>query len=291
MAIYSIKDVENLTGIKAHTIRIWEKRYNILNPKRTETNIRYYDDDDLRRILNISILNKRGFKISYITKLSDSELRQKLEDISSVSSEFVTQVENLILSMIDLDERLFSDILSKAIMAHGFEQTFISLVFPFMYRIGLLWQTGTVNPGQEHFISNLIRNKIIVGIDTLNKEAAEKKKRFILFLPEGEIHEIGLLFQSYLIRKRGHEVVYLGQHTPIDSVIETDKVKPADIILTSLISTITGISAKEFATKLAAVFPNKKVAVTGRLATGVPGKKNILFFTDNPSLIKFLDKL
>ncbi len=293
MAQYSIKDLEHLTGIKAHTIRIWEKRYSILNPKRTSTNIRYYDDEDVRRIINISILNDKGFKISHISGFSETEIQEKVEYLSLDAGEFKTQIESLVLAMITMSESKFNDILSKSIMVQGFEKSFLNIVFPFLQRIGLLWQTGAVNPGQEHFVSNLIRQKLIANIDAQNHPVSIHSKRFILFLPEGELHELGILFLAYLIKKRGHELMYLGQFTPLQSVIETDRIWNSDILITSFISAISGVIPKEYAEKMARTFMNKKVIFTGQLSKEVSELKykNIMTFPENTGIINYLDNL
>ena len=292
MAQYSIKDLEHLTGIKAHTIRIWEKRYSILHPKRTTTNIRYYDDEDVRRIINISILNDKGFKISHISGFSETEIQEKVEYLSLDAGEFKTQIESLVLAMINMSESRFNDILSKAIMVQGFEKTFLNIVFPFLQRIGLLWQTGAVNPGQEHFISNLIRQKLIANIDAQNHPVSTHSKRFILFLPEGELHELGILFLAYLIKKRGHELMYLGQFTPLQSVIEADRIWNSDILITSFISAISGVIPKEYAEKMARTFMDKKLIFTGQLSKEVSELKykNIMTFPENTGIINYLDK-
>jgi DNA-binding transcriptional MerR regulator len=293
MAQYSIKDLENLTGIKAHTIRIWEKRYGVLEPKRTPTNIRYYVDDDVRRLINISILNDHGFKISKISSLTDSEIQEKVEYLKMDCNEYSTQIESLVLAMINMDEKLFEDTMSKEIMALGFEKTFTSIVFPFMERIGILWQTSAINPGQEHFISNLIRQKIIVAIDSLHTVPDNQSKKFILYLPEGEIHELGILFLEFLIKKRNHQLIYLGQHTPLSSVIETYQKWPADIIITSLISSISGLKPDNYADKLSNTFPDSQIVITGYHSCEVTAKKykNVSCFPNSSDVVSFLDNL
>lgn len=236
MAIYSIKDLENLTGIKAHTIRIWEKRYNIVDPQRTNSNIRVYTDDDLKLLLNVAILNKNGIKISSIAKLSPKQLREKVSQIARHGIKDDSQVENLLVSMIELNDKQFEKVLANSILKIGFEETFIKIISPLLNRIGILWQTDSINPAQEHFISNLIRQKLLVAIDGQYIPAIANPKKFLLFLPEGELHEIGLLFAQYMIRKTGHQVVYLGQSVPIKDVIEISKIVKPDYLFTSFIN-------------------------------------------------------
>ena len=169
MANYSIRDLENFTGIKAHTLRIWEKRYNIVKPKRTCTNIRYYDDEDLKKLLNISILNRNGIKISNIVEMSDQAISEKVMSFASTKTDTDTQVESLVVAMIDLDERKFEKIFTTAVLRLGFEETVLRILYPFFERIGILWQIGTISPAQEHFISNLIRQKLIVAREGLEE--------------------------------------------------------------------------------------------------------------------------
>jgi len=215
MGQYSIKEVETLSGVKAHTLRIWEQRYDFLKPNRTDTNIRYYTDEQLRLLLNIGTLNRNGMKISKIAELGKEELSKQVMEVYADAVEPDSLLDSLIHSMIDFDERRFEKTLSSAIVKLGFEKCFTELVFPFLQRTGSLWTTGAVNVAQEHFISNLIRRKIFVAIDNLFVEEKEDSKRFVLFLPEGETHDVLLLFTEYLLRKRNHEVIYLGASMPI----------------------------------------------------------------------------
>jgi DNA-binding transcriptional MerR regulator len=291
MAQYSIKDLEHLTGIKAHTIRIWEKRYDIIQPKRTKTNIRCYSDEDARRLINISILNQHGFKISNISTFTDAEINEKVLYLTKETSQEDAQIKALALAMINLDEARFKNILSKAILSRGFEDAFMKVVFPFLDRIGVLWQTNAINPGQEHFITNLIRQKIIANIDAQDKPIDANSKRFILLLPEGELHELGLLFLAFLIKERGHQLLYLGQLTPLKSVVESEKIWPADIIVPYLVSSMSGIDPKYYADKLCQSFPGKTILFAGHLAREIAVKqlKNVHYVPDFAAFIKFLD--
>ncbi|MFP4526727.1 MAG: MerR family transcriptional regulator [Bacteroidales bacterium] len=264
MATYSIRELEKLSGIKAHTIRIWEKRYKIIQPKRTGTNIRYYSNNDLKKLLNITILNRQGWKISDIAKLSDEELNRKVKDFSYDSKDTESQIEKLVIAMVDLDEVKFDQILSNAIMHDGFEQTIINLIFPFFKKIGLLWQTGSINPAQEHFVSNLFRQKLMVAIDNLKIPDREDAKKFILFLPENEFHELGLLFYSYLIKKSGHSVIYLGSSVPYNDLMETCKFIKPSYLFTSITSTFDYKELAEYIEKLSTSFQRQTIFMTGR---------------------------
>lgn len=293
MAQYSIKNLEHLTGIKAHTIRIWEKRYGIIKPERTDTNIRCYSDDDARRLINISILNQHGFKISNISRLTDAEINEKVLYLSKHTSQDEALIKGLILAMINLDESGFLNILSKTIITRGFEDAFMKLVFPFLDRIGVLWQTDAINPGQEHFITNLIRQKIIASIDAQYPRKHPDSKRFILFLPEGELHELGLLFLAFLIRERGHELLYLGQLTPLKSVVESERIWPADILVPYLVSSMSGINPESYADKLRQAFPGKTILLAGQLAKQIPVQqfKNLYYIPNFTEFIIFLNNL
>ena len=174
---FSIKDIEVLTGVKSHTLRIWEQRYGIPLPKRTPTNIRYYDDDDLKMLLNVSMLNKQGHKISHLTKMSKDELEKLAFSNALDSSESNIHIDSLLAAMFKLDEIAFEKILSTHLIKNGLEQTMINLFFPFLKRIGVLWQTGQVNPAFEHFMSNLIRQKIIVAIDSQTFSTSDDAKK------------------------------------------------------------------------------------------------------------------
>lgn len=215
--MYSIKDLENLSGIKAHTIRIWEKRYGIVQPGRTDTNIRYYTNEDLRRLLNISMLTQHGYKISAVSQMGADEIAQKIAGLS-IGNHPDIYSDSLLLSLIDLDEQLFNKTFLEILMGEGFENAIIKYIFPFFHRIGIMWQIGTITPAQEHFMSNLIRNKIIVATERINRVPNPALGNVMLFLPENELHEISLLFYNYVLRARGYKTIYLGQSVPYHSL-------------------------------------------------------------------------
>nr|WP_319399404.1 MerR family transcriptional regulator [uncultured Carboxylicivirga sp.] len=237
MAVYSIKDLEKISGIKAHTIRIWERRYKLVEPQRTSTNIRFYNDDDLKRLLNVSILNQNGYKISKIAEMSQAELRNKVLDLCVDSGNIDVQIESLMVAMLELNEAKFSSVLTNTILQLGFESTVESILFPFLERIGVLWQAGTITPAQEHFISNLIRQKLIVAIDKeMESFVSKSDKSIVFFLPENELHEIGLLFYSLIARKEGYNVIYLGASVPIDDLKVIMGARKVDVLFTSFVS-------------------------------------------------------
>ncbi len=249
MDIFTIRDIENLSGIKAHTIRIWEQRYSFLKPKRTDTNIRYYTNDELKAILNVALLTKYGFKISHIVRMSADDIQQKVLSLNNTEAQQEKMVNSLILQMIALDMDAFEVVLDKHIAARGIERTIIQIIFPFLERIGILWQTGHINPAQEHLVSNIIRQKLIVGIDNI-ETTININKTFLLFLPEGEYHEMGLLFACYLLKSRGLNVVYIGANIPIKDVQSVAVIKKPQYIFVHLTSTASNFNFDRFITNL-----------------------------------------
>jgi MerR family transcriptional regulator, light-induced transcriptional regulator len=223
-AKYSIKDLERLSGIKAHTIRIWEQRYNLLSPVRTDTNIRLYTDVELKQLLNIASLIKVGGKISHLSKLTNAEIAEKInlthEKPTNEDVYLNSQADNLVIAMVDLNDQLFESTISNASKKFGFEKTMIHVIIPFLSKVGIMWRTGEVGVIQEHFISNLIRRKMIVAIDEVSSVENTSDDLYLLFLPEGELHELGLLFSNYLIKSKGKRIIYLGQTVPFDDVIK-----------------------------------------------------------------------
>jgi DNA-binding transcriptional MerR regulator/methylmalonyl-CoA mutase cobalamin-binding subunit len=263
MINYSIKDLEKLTGIKAHTIRIWEKRYNVVSPVRTDTNIRLYSDSDLKRLLNVSILNRNGLKISSILQLSLQELNKKVLDVSNSSISVDSVIESMIIAMIDLDEAKFEKLLSNGILKYGFEDTVSNIIYPFLEKIGILWLIGTIYPAQEHFISNLIRQKLIIALDTQVNNSNSNRKSFLLFLRDGEYHEISLLYYSFLIKRKGHRVIYLGQNTPLADIIQIKSIINPDFVVTSFTTSQPKKELNKFISELAESFDQSMILVGG----------------------------
>lgn len=263
MSTYSIKDLEKLSGIKAHTIRIWEQRYHLIEPRRTDTNIRYYSDDDLIKLMNVSVLNQNGYKISKISQLDDSQISEIMFQLNNEIPLLSTQTESLVMALVEVDERHFNQVFEKSVENMGFENTVEQLIFPFLERIGVLWLAGTINPAQEHFITNLIRQKLIAAIDREGVKTEGTHPRILFYLPEGEFHEIGLLYYNYLARKADFEVLYLGTSVPFRDIIRVDEIRPAQILFTSfVISPGIGVLSEKIK-KLKKSFPDKAVLVSG----------------------------
>ncbi len=263
MGQYSIKDLEFLSGIKAHTLRVWEQRYKILEPKRSETNIRYYSDDDLKYLLNISLLYGSNFKISQIAKWSRDEVANKVYELSENTYDNNSQINALTISMIEMDEERFEKVVNTNILQQGFEKTMTTLVHPFLKKIGILWQTGAINPAHEHFISNLIRQKLFVAIDGQMVSRAEDTKKYLLFLPEGETHEIGLLFANFVLKSRQNRVVYLGTNVPLSDVKDVYDFHKPDYLLSIFTSKPTGDEIQEYVDELSSLCSEALVLLSG----------------------------
>jgi DNA-binding transcriptional MerR regulator len=233
---YSIKDLEKLSGIKAHTIRVWEKRYQLFSPIRSDTNIRSYSGNDLKKLLNVAQLNREGIKISKIVDMTPVVMDQEVLKLFKESKEVELAIDRLIAAMIDLNELEVEHILADLLIKEPFDNVVMHYIFPFLERIGVLWQTGSISPAQEHFISNVIRNRIIVATDKLPVPGIYKPARFILFLRESELHELGLLFCNYMLKKARHKTIYLGQSVPLSDLVAVQDEYQANYIVTSLIN-------------------------------------------------------
>ncbi len=292
MGLYSIKDLENLSGIKAHTLRIWEQRYNIITPKRTDTNIRLYDDTDLKFILNISLLREYGYKISQISLMSEIEVKAEVVSLTEKNIKFPDQIQTLTIAMIDLDEERFEKVIALNILQLGFEQTMVNIIYPFLHKIGVLWMTGSISPAQEHFISNLIRQKIIVAIDGQPNHWNNKTKKFMLFLPEGELHEISLLFANYMLRSRQQKVIYLGQSLPFADLESAFEKHRPDYIFTILTSFPSDIEAQKYIAKLKDRFIESKILLTGYRVTNnnlIIKSPNVIVFEKFNQLVELIE--
>lgn len=218
-ASFSIRDMENLSGIKAHTIRIWEKRYNLFTPERTDTNIRTYSIGSLQKLLNITLLYNNGYKISKIAKIGESQIPIMVREIVSNNSEKSHAINAFKLAMVNFDQTLFLNTYSSLLSEKSFREIFSDVFIPLLNELGLLWQTDTISPAHEHFITHLIKQKLYINTEKLQmSEPTKKDKVFALFLPENEIHELGLLYINYEITLRGYKSIYLGQTMPIDSL-------------------------------------------------------------------------
>lgn len=284
MGRYSIKELETLSGIKAHTIRIWEKRHGIIAPKRTPTNIRYYSDDDLKKIINVSLLNNYGIKISRIAVMSDEQLNTEIVQLTSTKDDVSIFIDQLVVSMIDMEEEQFEKLLSHLIIKFGFEKTILEIIYPFLEKIGILWQTGNITPAQEHFISNLVRQKIIVAIDALPFPEKDAEKA-VLFLPENELHEIGLLFYHYTVKKLGFKTFYLGQHLPYPDLKQVCLTHTPRFVITSITASQKPQKTLEYLQAVIHDFPEIQILASGALVGhSLPESPNFIQFQNAVAL-------
>ncbi|MBK9570624.1 MAG: MerR family transcriptional regulator [Chitinophagaceae bacterium] len=264
MNAFTIKDLENLSGIKAHTIRIWEQRYQFLKPHRTTTNIRYYSNDELKTVLNIALLNKFGFKISHIDRMQPQEIREKILSMADARAIQERIINDLVQEMVCLEMERFEDILKNYIAAKGIERTVTQIIFPFLEKIGILWLTGHISPAQEHLVTNIIRQKLIVGIETASTHL-KIDKTVLLFLPEGEHHELGLLYLYYLLKSRGAKTIYLGANVPVKDVQHVIRIKKPDIVFVHLTATASNFNFEKFLQNIKLNFGDTKTIVSGQL--------------------------
>jgi len=267
MIQYSINELESLTGIKAHTIRIWEKRYGLLSPERTDTNIRHYSNDELRKLINITTLYNSGIKISHIVELSEKEVNQKINDLLTKPSDnqspfYDAYIGKMITSSLNFDEVTFEKNFSNAILRYGLVDSYQFVLLPMLQRIGILWNTGNMNPAQEHFISNLILQKIYSAIDGL-QPAKESNEKWLLFLPQLEFHEISLLLANYMLRKNKKKVIYLGARVPYEALLQTIRsTKPTHLML-SIVRNQPIEELQDYIDKLHDDFKSLKIIVSG----------------------------
>ncbi|MFM9945326.1 MAG: MerR family transcriptional regulator, partial [Bacteroidia bacterium] len=254
--------IESITGIKAHTIRIWEQRYNLVTPKRSDTNIRYYDDEDVKLLLNISLLNKKGLKISKIANLTQSQIHAEALNTCKKRHENDDLINALLVATFKLNENDFIKVLSDFTRKEGFENTITKLAFPFLQRLGDLWASNVLHPALEHFASNIIKKEIEVKTASQTKKATANKK-FLLFLPPGEMHELGLIYANYLIRSHGHEVLYFGQNTPVADLFKMIKNFKTDYILSVFTTCNSDMEPLKFVNEIHANWPKVKIILAG----------------------------
>lgn len=293
MAIYSISDLEKLSGIKTHTIRVWEQRYGLLRPRRTDTNIRYYEDDDLQMLLNIALLNRHGIKISKIAAMSREDIAQKVSDVSDIKIGLDAELDVLTLAVIEMDEYKFSRILDNYIKQMGFEEAMLEVIYPFMEKLSLLWLTGSIRPVQENFITLLIRNKLIAAIEELPMATDRNTKKFILYLPKDEQQELSLLFMQFLLKKRGFRVVNLGPNMATVDLKDACQIHHPDYIFTILSETFNKEPIQRYLTNLSEATQGSHLLLTGYLVGSqqVETPQNTTILPSLGETIEFLENL
>ena len=271
MSSYTIKDLEKISGIKAHTIRIWEQRYNFLQPQRTETNIRSYSADELKVILNVSLLNKYGFKISHIDKMSSEQMEEKIMALNQLDAQKERVVNALIKEMVSLNMVAFERQLDLYIGQKGIEKTINEIIFPYLERVGILWVTNHINPAQEHLATNIVRQKIILGIERLTP-LLTYTKRIVLFLPEGEYHELGLLYVHFLLKQKGIYVDYLGTNVPMVDLKYLTENKKVDFLYCHITMPARNFKLDKFFANLATINQQIPIILSGQLIQEYKGK-------------------
>jgi len=266
MARYTLKDLESLTGLKADTIRIWELRYRILKPQRTPTNRRFYTDEDLEKLLNIATLYHKGMKVSKIAALSAGELALRAASVAGELHNADDLIARLLMAMNSFDENGINEILNKSMLEKGMEYTFTGLVFPFLHKVGVMWHTRSIDPGTEHFITTIFRNKLITAVSGISLKPVPGKRKFMFFLPEGEWHELGLLFYGWIVRIKGHEILYIVQSTPLESVISSAGAWKPDVVITGALTKLPLDNPASYLRKLRSELGKTDILAAGVLA-------------------------
>ena len=261
---FSIRDIENLCGIKAHTLRIWEQRYRLCVAKRKESLHRIYDNDDLKELLRVSFLYHNGHKISRIAELSHEEIQQLIQKSCSQENNHEVFVHQLIEAGLDFDKEKFEKIINCVVLRLGLEKSITDILFPFLDRIGLLWLTKNVIPAQEHFTSHIIRKKIILATDGL--EVNKSDDNILVFTPEGEHHEIPLLAANYFLRKNNNYTTYFGINVSSESILYYTKYHPATCLYTHVITHLDNCGLETYVCSLCHDFPDKQIVISGPAA-------------------------
>ena len=264
MNVFSIKDLELLSGIKAHTIRIWEQRYSLLKPTRSGTNIRFYNNEELKLVLNVSLLNRYGYKISHIDKMTTVEMQEKIVALSHSDAQQERLVNELIQHMIELEIEKFEDVLDKCIAVRGIEKTIINIVFIFLERVGILWQTNHVNPAQEHLVTHVIRQKLILGIENI-RTPINIEKKVLLYLPEGEHHELCLLLIYFILKNKGISVLYLGTNISLKDVQYVVDIKNPLFLFTHLTAIAHSFNLEKYLSNISSKLPDSKFILSGQM--------------------------
>ncbi len=260
MVVYSISDLEELSGVKAHTLRIWEKRYGILKPKRTESNIRYYLDEDLRLLLNISLLNKNGIKISKIAKMSPIDLQKKVSEITEIDPSFEGQIDALTISLIELNEENAVKIINKNIEEKGFKDTMLQVIYPLLDKLVLMWLSGSINAVHEKFVTHLIKRKCCAEIDALK---TTRDEIFFIYLPLDSTDELSLLFLHYLIKSYGFQVIDAGVSIDLIDIQEALEIRKPNCIFTILNNEIPHSSYTTYVKELCKIAPSCDIYISG----------------------------
>ena len=291
MVVYSIKDIERLSGVKAHTLRIWEKRYNIIIPKRTLNNVRYYDEDDLKVILNIALLYRNGMKISKIALMSADDIQREVTNITAIDKSLEDQLDALTISLIELDEEKFSALLDQNIKQRGFEDTLYEEIYPLLDKMAMMWVTGSIKSIHEKFVVSLVRRKCLVQIDQMKPT---RKERFLIFMPEGHKGELSLLFLHYTLKKNGFRVLDGGSNVSFDQLIEVQSTNPSQFLLAKYRKRVNDEAATNYAQMLRNRFVNSTIFLSG-ISSDIPALKalepNVFAFRSSREITSYLGNI
>ena len=293
LTVFSISDVENITGIRAHTLRAWEQRYGLIEPRRDSNNVRYYTDEDLCELYNVAMLNRRGHRISKIAALSTRERSKQVAEAASLNISAEVELDALSLCAVEADPDRFSLILNIHIDQRGFEETMIELIYPMLEKLGLLFFTGSVRAVQESLIGGLIRQKILAAIDRLPDDTEPDLPVFALFLPEGERQELSTLFIQYLLRKRGFSVLYLGTNITPRDLADLDSVRKIDYYLTILSSTYVARPVEDLVKEVLQSCPDSLLLLSGYQSSlqNLSSLPRVLTVSGLSGMIGFMDRL
>jgi len=287
MTNYSMADIVSITGIKAHTLRKWESRYNFIEAKRTATNIRFYTDEQLRKLLNINILTRNGYRISKIDGMSDAQIHEVVSKILLETTPH-DDLNALILCMLEMNEIDFNEIMSKNISKHGLLKTITDVLYPFLNHIGVLWRTNKAMPAQEHFISNLIKQKMFSAIDTIPSKD-ESCPTIVFYLMEVESHEIGLLLANYIAKELGWRTIYLGSNVPLENIKDVLEITKPHLMMTMF----TMLRASQIEILISSI--NKYTTVTlavsgsGNIENSVETSNQVIYLNNPDEFIKLLN--
>ncbi len=292
MVVYSINDIEKISGVKAHTLRIWEKRYGIIQPKRTDSNIRYFLDDDLKHVLNIALLNRHGMKISKIAQLAESEICRRAAEISDVDLKHESQLDALTLSLLELNEFKFNKIVNSYIDQRGFETTMMEIIYPLLDKLSLMWLTGSINSAHERFVRAYIRQKTIAAIDKIETSQSEQPS-FLIFLPENEDHELSILFAQYLVKRRGFRVINMGLDASLIHIGDACNLAQPDYIYTIINDGKAGKNIEEYLKRLEDIAGDAQILTSGIQVSrhNVKNNDQITVLLSFEELTAYLEKL
>lgn len=291
MVVYSIKDLENLSGVKAHTIRIWEKRYDLIQPKRTKTNIRYYTDEDLRKLLNICFLYKKGYKISKIGQMSDEVIKEKVSQYSKANLSFEDQLDALMIFILELDSYNFNKVLDHHISQKGMEKTMMDLIYPLLDKLNIAWMAGSFLEVHESYVTQVIKAKLLCRTEMLD-DNPDFSPAYIIYIPEGEKQELSLLYLHYILKAKGCKVINLGTEVNLDDVIfSVETVKP-DFVFTIMNQELGNMPFQNYIDHISEALGDAKLLITGyqTLSPSISWPTNVKVVKDLDQTKKFIKK-